>query len=150
MDKASQNIGRLQGITQQLRATQFYAARKHIVLPFDLIKYHKVNIRDLMVHPSNQGRDLVTNEEIENLVFDIASRAVGYVTLTRSQFKLHPKNPNAQEIKRLFCVNISPSEAWLKNLENEKFDIFSKNLNVRNDKLVYETYRRMFRSEQGY
>lgn len=110
-------------------------------------------MRELINHPTNQG-ELTTTKEVEELVYDVSSRAVGLITMTRSQYKFqadkNKKGLDINDVKKLFCVNIAPSEFWLKNLEAEQFDIFSKNLQARQDKLVFHTYKQLLFSKHGY
>jgi len=122
IDKASQNIARAIGLTQQLRATPYYTAHRHVTLPLDLVKGHNVRLRTMMASPENPSP--ATTPEITELVFDVSSRAVGYITKTRTQYKL--KDDNA---RRLFCASVTPSDVWLKRLEKDaQFDIFNESL----------------------
>ena len=151
IDKASANIARVQGLSQNLRGTAFWASRRHVVLPLDLIAQHNVDVRDLIYTRENQG-GMTTNKQIEDLIFDLSSRAVGYITMTRSQFKFKDEKTDKQvkEFKKLFCISIAPSEAFLNSLEKHHFDIFSKELQKRNDKLVWDTYNKLLFDKRGY
>jgi len=140
VDKDSQQIARMIGFTQQLRATHYYAHMRHVVLPLDLLKHHKVDVRKLML--GGRNTELVNFKELEELVFDLSSRAVGLITLTRkNQDKIYKKN---KDLRKLFTILIAPSEMWLKNLEKVQFDIFSKELQKRNDSLALELAKRVY------
>ena len=100
IDKASRNLARTIGFTQVLRATRFYGMNGHVGIPLDLCKGHKVRLNTLII--SRRNPEFKTSKEIEELVFDLSSRAVGYkVVLLAStnfeNFDFLPENvPNYQ------------------------------------------------------
>lgn len=121
IDQASRNLARAIGFTQVLRATQFYSAMGHVGIPLDLCRGHKVKLSSLIT--SHRNPEPKTTKEIEEVVFDLSSRAVGYITKTRTQYQvLDP------DVRRLFIASTTGSDLWLKKLERVQFDIFSQKL----------------------
>ena len=131
IDKASRNLARTIGFTQVLRATRFYGMNGHVGIPLDLCKGHKVRLNTLII--SRRNPEFKTSKEIEELVFDLSSRAVGYLTKTRTQYQI--LDP---DVRKLFIGSTSGSDLWLNKLEKVQWDIFDERLMEKQNELTLD------------
>jgi len=131
IDKASRNLARTIGFAQVLRATRFYGMNGHVGIPLDLCKGHKVRLNTLII--SRRNPEFKTSKEIEELIFDLSSRAVGYLTKTRTQYQI--LDP---DVRKLFIGSTSGSDLWLNKLEKVQWDIFDERLMEKQNELTLD------------
>ncbi|KAK3919118.1 NADH dehydrogenase (ubiquinone) complex I, assembly factor 6 [Frankliniella fusca] len=130
-DHAFSHLGKAQGLTNLIRSVPYYAKRKIVIIPQDILLQHRVSHENII----RGGCD----KPIRDAVFDVACRANSHVDKALS---LIDQIPN-----RLFrhLLPVIPLKSYLEKLRLADFDVFHPNLQLRDTalpiKLLWKTLR---------
>ncbi|CAH0725958.1 unnamed protein product, partial [Brenthis ino] len=111
-DHAASHLGKAQGIANILRSVHILNYHKTICLPMDVLMKHKVSQESVL-----RGND---NENMKNVVFDVASRA-----------KSHLEKARSIEVPKITTQIFLPAIAvdrYLTKLQKVHFNVFDKSL----------------------
>merc|ERR1711935_227683 len=129
-DQAAKNMARALALTNSIRA-QAQINTRDILIPLEYAEKHQVQLRSLV--------EKKKTPELEELVFDLSSRANANVTKVHS---LRSRLPvDAYPILR----QLTPVENYLSQLEHVQFDMFHPSLTTRNHLLALNLMSKKWR-----
>ncbi|CAH2104489.1 unnamed protein product [Euphydryas editha] len=111
-DHAASHLGKAQGIANILRSVHVSNYHKSILLPMDILMKNKISQESVL-----RGND---NENMRNVIFEVASRANSHLEKARSIDV--PKITN-----QIFLPAIAVDK-YLTKLQNANFNVFDKRL----------------------
>ncbi|CAB3230888.1 unnamed protein product [Arctia plantaginis] len=111
-DHAASHLGKAQGIANILRSVYISSMHRMVSLPMDILMKNKISQEDVL-----RG---VNNENMRNVVFEVASRANSHLQKAKSIDV--PKTA-----RQIFLPAITV-EQYLTKLQKNNFDIFDKSL----------------------
>ncbi|KAL4712900.1 hypothetical protein ACJJTC_011970, partial [Scirpophaga incertulas] len=115
-DHAASHLGKAQGITNMLRSVFVSNLHKMVVLPMDILMKHNVSQENVL--------RAVDDDNLRNVIFDVASRANSHLQKARS---IHiPKAAN-----QIFLPAIS-IDIYLQKLQKYNFNAFERTLQKQN------------------
>lgn len=131
-DHAFSHIGKAQGLTNLIRSVPYYAQRRMVILPQDILAKHKVSHESII-----RGECDKPNRDA---IFDVACQAKTHLDKALS---LVGKVPNS--VFRQF-LPVVPVQGYLERLRKVDFDVFHPTLQRRDTnlalKLLWRTIRR--------
>ncbi|KAE8752886.1 hypothetical protein FOCC_FOCC000231 [Frankliniella occidentalis] len=132
-DHAFSHLGKAQGLTNLIRSVPYYAQRKVVIIPQDILLKHRVSQENII----RGGCD----KPIRDAVFDVACRANSHIDKAMS---LVEQVPN-----RLFrqFLPVVPLKCYLERLRLVDFDVFHPNLQLRDNKLALRLFWKTLRGK---
>uniref|UniRef100_A0A0P4VY62 NADH dehydrogenase (ubiquinone) complex I, assembly factor 6 n=2 Tax=Scylla olivacea TaxID=85551 RepID=A0A0P4VY62_SCYOL len=118
-DHAASHLGKAEGIIKSLRGIPHNASKRKVFLPQDIMMKHGVSQEDVIRGSREQN--------LKDVVYDVASQAYQHVEHARSFMKDVPKEAR---VALLPAVSVS---SFLKTLQKAHFDIFDSSLQLRNN-----------------
>lgn len=123
-DHAFSHLGKAQGLTNLVRSVPYYAQRRTVILPQNVLAKHKVSHESIIRGGSDQpSRDAV---------FDVACRAHSHLDKVLS---LRDKVP---ERLHRHLLPVVPLKGYLERLRQVDFDVFHPSLQSRDTKLPFK------------
>ena len=120
------------GLTNSIRAQHMVQSRE-ILIPLDFCSKHKIELRNLV--------EKKNSIELEEMVFDAASRAHANLTKVKSMRSRIPNS--AHPIFR----QLTPTEHFLDELGAVNFNLFDKSLSNRYDGLAWALQKKKWKKE---
>ncbi|KAK7063020.1 NADH dehydrogenase (ubiquinone) complex I, assembly factor 6 [Halocaridina rubra] len=120
-DHVASHLGKAEGITRLIRGVPHLSSRRIVLLPQDVLMAHKVSQENIIRGSQDQN--------VKDVVFDIASTAHHHIEHVKDLMKSVPKNAR---IGLLSHVSVS---SYLDALQQVHFDVFNPALQRRNNLL---------------
>jgi len=130
-DQAASYLGKAQGIVTALRATPYYASRRRVLLPVELMKKHGASSKDFV-----KGK---SSEAVQRVVKDLSDQAQTHLDAGRNLTKSVPRPGRAALLPAV------ATEEFLSRLEKAGHDPFHATLAARNQFLPMRLWWKQLR-----
>ncbi|KAG7691412.1 hypothetical protein KL930_005288 [Ogataea haglerorum] len=157
------HIGQSTAIASFLLGSRYYAtSRSQVLLPLESIAKRNISQEDVLRYLQSEDPDQERDEEVREIVFDVATVANDHLLTARTKFndlkgEIHDLvdkegslelklgweqlNHGVPDAMFLPMMNGLPTICFLEKLEKYDFEIRNPNLNIKDWRLAWKTYR---------